>query len=446
MIKKKTAERESIFEVESRLDQLLNHKHPMYILSHEIDWTGFESRFEKLYSKDNGRPPAPIRLMVGLHYLKYTYDLSDEEVIWTWIENAYWQYFTGETYFQKDPPIDPSSMTRFRNRLKDNGLEELLRETIASGLRLKCIKPESLERITVDTTVQEKNIAFPTDIRLQTKMINKLVLQAKKEGGQLRQTYRKVCKIWMKKHSGYMHANQLKRASSLREKVKIRLGRIVRDIERKITQPSSELKSLLELADRLMKQKRKDKNKIYSLHELDIDCISKGKAHKKYEFGCKVSIVSTLKEGFLLSCEALHGNPFDGHTLRDTITKVTLNSGTNPSLVVTDKGYRGHKCEDLAEVVVRGVTKTKCRYKKKLVKRQSLIEAMIGHLKSESRMDRNYLKGKLGDKINSVLCAAGQNMRKLIKYLRKKFFFLHFLLFCWLFRMFPNASFQPRMS
>ena len=186
-----------------KLENVLNKKHPLYVLANEIDWNGFEEKFAPLYS-ENGRPACPIRLMVGLHYIKFTKDLSDEEVVWGWIENAYWQFFTGEEYFQKEFPIDPTSMTRFRNRLEEGGVLEILRETISAGLRLKCIRPESLEKVAVDTTVQEKNIAFPTDIGLYSKMIEKLVKQGKKEGISFRQTYRRECKRGLKKHSGYM--------------------------------------------------------------------------------------------------------------------------------------------------------------------------------------------------------------------------------------------------
>lgn len=431
MLKKKTEKPpENLFEVDLQLKDVLNNTHPLYVLESKIDWERFEDKFSPIYA-EKGRPAAPIRLMVGLHYLKYTKDLSDEDVVWEWLENAYWQYFTGEKYFQKNLPIDPSSMTNFRKRLQDKGLLELLKETISTGLELRCIRPDSLNKVAVDSTVQEKNIAFPTDISLYSKMIAKLVKQSKREGAQLRQTYKKVCKIKLKKHSSYMHANQLKRAKAARKFVKIRLGRVIRDVQSKLESRSDELNMLLGIAEKLFNQKREDKDKVYSLHELDVECISKGKANKKYEFGCKVSVATTLKEGFILACDALHGRPFDGHTLRDTLLKVNENSGVMPALTVTDKGYRGHKCNDLSEVCVRGTRKIKSRYKRKLVKRQSLIEAMIGHLKTDSRMDKNRLKGKMGDKVNAILCAAGQNLKKLICFLRKGFRnIFHFIYSC----------------
>ena len=428
MLKKSDPENDpKLFEIDLKLENVLNKKHPLYVLANEIDWNSLEQKFMPLYS-DKGRPACPIRLMVGLHYIKFTKDLSDEEVVWGWMENAYWQFFTGEEYFQKEFPIDPTSMTRFRNRLKEGGVLEMLRETISAGLRLKCIRPESLEKVAVDSTVQEKNISFPTDIGLYSKMIQKLVKLGKSEGVSFRQTYRKECKLSLKRHSGYMHARQTRRAARLREKIKVRLGRIIREIERKSDVSSPEMKDLLALAHRLHDQQRNDKNKIYSLHEQHVECIAKGKAHKRYEFGCKVSVATTLKEGFILSCDALHGNPFDGHTLRSTLNSVEANTGVMPSLTVTDKGYRGHKCSDLSEVIIRGVTKVTGRYKRKLVRRQSLIEAMIGHLKSDSRMDKNRLKGEMGDKMNAILCAAGQNLKKLMVFLWKAFLRLLFSL------------------
>lgn len=432
-----------LFEVDLKLENVLNKKHPLFVLANEINWERFERKFAPLYS-DNGRPACPIRLMVGLHYIKYTKDLSDEEVVWGWIENAYWQFFTGEEYFQKEFPIDPSSMTNFRNRLEDGGVMEMLKETIATGLNLKCIRPESLEKVAVDTTVQEKNIAFPTDIGLYSKMIRKLVKQGKKEGMAFRQTYQRDCKRSLKKHSGYYHARQMKRAKKEREKIRTRLGRVVREVWRKLDMPSEEMSELLALAQRLHDQQREDSDKLYSLHEQHVECIAKGKAHKRYEFGCKVSVASTLKEGFLLCCNAIHGNPYDGHTLRSTLETVEANTGVMPALTVTDKGYRKHGCSDLSEVIIRGVNKVRGRYKKKLVRRQSLIEAMIGHLKSDSRMDRNRLRGRIGDKMNAILCAAGQNLKKLMAFLWKGFLQLVFSLLESTFR--SNFLIQQRLG
>lgn len=310
-------------------------------------------------------------------------------------------------------------MTKFRNSLEDGGLIEMLRETISTGLKLKCIRPESPEKVAVDTTVQEKNIAFPTDIGLYANMIRKLVKQSKKESISFRQTYQRDCKRSLKKHSGYYHARQMRRAKRERQKIRTRLGRVIREVGRRLDLPSTEMSELLILAQRLHDQQRENTNKLYSLHEHHVECIAKGKAHKRYEFGCKVSVASTLKEGFLLFCDAIHGNPYDGHTLRSTLESVQENTGVMPSLTVTDKGYRGHKSSDLSEVIIRGVNKVRGRYKRKLVRRQSLIEAMIGHLKSDSRMDRNRLKSKMGDKVNAILCAAGKNLKKLMVFLWK---------------------------
>lgn len=403
----------ALFKTELR--HLVDERHPLVKLAGEVDWSSFEESFGQAYS-DAGRPGIATRLMVALHYLKFTFDLSDELVVQGWTENPYWQFFSGEKFFQHELPIDPSSMTRWRKRVGEAGAEELLRETIRAGLRLNFIKPTQLQRVNVDTTVQEKNVRFPTDARLLDLARERLVKQAQAEGIGLRQSYARVGKSALLMQSRYAHAKQFKRARKATRKLKTYLGRVIRDVERKMINPSAELQELLVVSKRIVAQERKSKNKVYSVHEPGVECISKGKAHKRYEFGCKVSLAATSKGGWLLAAQAHHGNPYDGHTLTATLEQLGRLTGAVPGDVFVDMGYRGHGYEGTS--VVHVDKKRRGRISKstwKWMKRRSAIEPTIGHLKSSKRLDRNRFKGSLGDKLNVILSAAGMNLHKIMK-------------------------------
>jgi IS5 family transposase len=280
----------------------------------------------------------------------------------------------------------------------------------------------------VDTTVQEKAIRFPTDARLYDRARERLVRAATAIGISLRQNYNRLSRNLLCQQSRYAHARQMKRARSCVRKLKTYLGRVVRDIERKCHQPNKNLQSLLQIGNRLLAQKRNDKHKVYSVHEPAVECISKGKAHKKYEFGCKVSVAATNRGGWFVGAQALHGNPYDGHTLADTLTQVTRIAMT-PEKVYVDQGYRGHgvtgDCEIHVDKRRRGRTaKSVWRW----MKRRASIEPGIGHLKREHRMDRSRLKGMAGDRINAILSAAGMNFRKLLRFMEEPLR----RIFCWL--------------
>jgi transposase, IS5 family len=290
--------------------------------------------------------------MVSLHYLKYTHDLSDEAVLAGWVENPYWQYLSGMEYFSHEMPIDPSSMSRWRSRVGEAGAGELLKETIEAGLRLKIIKPSELRRVNVDTTVQEKHIRFPTDPRLYDRMRQRLVAAAQREGLKLRHSYVRVGKRLLAQQSRYAHAKQWRRARGCTRKLRTILGRVIRDIERKALEPGEDLRGLLALARRLYRQKRHDKGKLYSVHAPEVECISKGKAHKRYEFGSKVALAVSSKGGWVLAAQALEGNPYDGHTLQSTMDRIVATNGTEPEHVYCDMGYRGHDYEGECKVHV----------------------------------------------------------------------------------------------
>jgi IS5 family transposase len=407
-----------LFRVE--LERLLDLQHSLVKLAHSIDWQAFDKSFAAMWHDNNGRPAIDTRLMVSLHYLKYTYDLSDEAVVEAWVQNPYWQYLSGMRYFEHEVPIDPSSMSRWRGRAGKAGVEELLQQTIRAGLRMKVITPNQLERINVDTTVQEKHIRFPTDSRLCNRARERLVKAATKAGLRLRQSYARLGKILLMQQSRYTHARQLKRARRAQRKLHTILGRVIRDIERKSQDKGQELEPelgvLLQRAKRIFEQKRHDKNKLYSVHAPEVECISKGKAHKRYEFGVKVSVATTSKGGWHVGALSCAHNPYDGHTLSAALAQVQSFIGQTPAQVFVDMGYRKHDYQGTSQIHVdkktRGGT---ARSLWKWMKRRAAIEPGIGHLKAEHRMERNRLWGEQGDMINAILSAAGMNFRKLLK-------------------------------
>lgn len=400
----------------SRLDQILDRKHPLFILANQIDWSVFENKFGTLYA-DRGRPALPTRLMVGLHYLKHAFDESDESVVARLLENGYWMYFCGFEFFIHRLPLDPSSLVRWRKRIGPKQMEQLLGETLETAKRGEHLTERHMERVNVDTTVQEKAIAFPTDARLQHKARVLLVKAAKQRGIPLRQSYLRLGKRALLMSSRYAHARQMRRAKAEQKKVKNYLGRVCRNIVRACPQPDRELAELLQLSQRLLTQKRHDKHKLYSLHAPEVECISKGKAHKKYEFGCKVSVATTSKDNWIVGVEALHDNPFDGHTLKGALKQIKRLVGWEAQHAYCDKGYKGNP-RQLDGTAVHLATRRKSSMTPRewrWFKRRSAIEPVIGHMKQDNRMDRNYLKGTDGDKMNAILAACGFNLRKLLR-------------------------------
>lgn len=408
-----------------KLTNLIDGRHELCRLAESIDWQGLVDQFGPLYA-EQGRPGVPIRLMVGLQYLKHAFGFSDEVVVKSWVENPYWQYFCGEEYFQHRLPIDPSQMTRFRTRLGENGCEKLLALTIAAGLETKAVKPGSFREVTVDTTVQEKAIAFPTDGRLYHKGRLWLVRLAKVSGIELRQSYVRKGKQALFMHQRYAAARQMRRARRELKRSKVYLGRVYRDILRKLPAQSAAVQERfaepLARVARLLAQQRQDKNKLYSLHAPEVECIAKGKAHKKYEFGIKVSLAVTQRDNFIVGVLALPGNPYDGHTLPAALHQVERLTGTQPERCFVDRGYRGHGIEDIS-VHIAGQRRGLTRALRRALKRRNAIEPIIGHTKHDGLMGRNYLKGTSGDAMNAILAAAGHNLRIILRKLRLSWLF-----------------------
>jgi len=407
----------------AQLRELLNPKHPLYVLAERIDWLEFDAAIDACYAEDIGRPGVNTRLMVGLVYLKHAYDESDESLVARWVENPYWQFFCGCRYLQHELPIDPSSLSKWRKRVGAERLEKLLEATIKTAVAMKALRPQEFEKVNVDTTVQEKAIAFPTDARLYHKMRAALVRRARSLGLALRQNYRFKSKKLLAKQGRYAHARQMKRAAKMTRQLKTILGRVVRDIERKAAKLQGQIADeplceLLAMAERLLAQTRTSKHKLYSIHAPEVECIAKGKVHKRYEFGCKTSVATTSKNNWIVGTHALDGNPYDGHTLGGAIGQVERLTGRSPEDVMVDQGYRGHGYTGSAIVhVVRTIPKRATRAFRRMLRRRAAIEPTIGHLKSGNRMNRNYLTGREGDKINAVLSAAGYNLRKLLRWI-----------------------------
>ena len=412
----------------SRLDQIIAMSHALVLLAKAIDWRFLEQTFGAVYSDGAGRPPLPTRLMAGIAILKHTYNLSDEAVCALWVENPYYQYFCGEEFFQHELPFDRSSMTNWRNRMGEERLQALLQESLSVATRTGAMKPSDLARVIVDTTVQPKNITFPTDAKLVNKAREKLVKLAKKFGVALRQSYERVGKVELIKHQRYAHARQFKRANRSLRKSKTFLGRVIRDIKRKISGDDvleTKFAWMLNLAGRVRDQERGQRGpKVYSLHAPEVECIGKGKPHKPYEFGVKVSIATTLKRSkggqFVIHAKALPGNPYDGHTLAKVIPGIEQLVGNEIQRIHADAGYRGHNAPPEYKFKVY-TSKQKRRVTPQIqreMRRRSAVEPVIGHTKNEHRMDRNYLAHRHGDANNAVLAAVGYNFSLLIKWLR----------------------------
>jgi transposase, IS5 family len=414
----------------SRLDAIIDMSHPLVKLAATIDWRFLEQRFGAVYEDKAGRPPLPTRLMAGLAILKHSYDLSDEVLCERWVENPYYQFFCGEAFFQHRLVFDRSSLTRWRQRMGEARLQALLQESLAVAAKTEAIKPSDLNRVIVDTTVQPKNVMFPTDARLLNRAREILVRLAPQCHVKLRQSYARVGKLALIKHQRYAHAKQFKRANRALRKLRTYLGRIIRDIGRKRggnvdLLNEIALDRMLVRARRVLEQKQRQRgSKIYSLHAPEVECIGKGKAHRPYEFGVKVSVATTLSHAkggqFVTHVKTLPGNPYDGHTLATVIPEIEALVGNTIERVLADKGYRGHNAppDYKFRVFTSGQKRRLTPKIKRELRRRSAIEPVIGHLKSEHRMGRNYLWHPHGDAANAVLAAAGYNFRRLIRWLK----------------------------
>lgn len=406
------------------LDQL-NPKHPLLQLANKMDWQYFETEFAPLYSTI-GRPAKPIRLMVGLCILKHLNNLSDENVVRQWVQNPYYQAFCGEVEFQWSFPCDPTDLIYFRQRIGTSGVEKIFAASIVIHGE-KALE----EEVCMDTTVQEAAITFPTDAKLYRKIIVHCLKIAKRNGIRLRRTYAKEIKQRKLECRFAGHPRNRAKARKAVKRLKTIAGRLVRELERQL--PVELLKALeekLALFHRVLKQKRSDNNKIYSLHEPQVYCLSKGKEHKKYEFGTKVSITTTRDSKIIVGALAFDSNVYDGHTLKKALLQLKTLNNYEPNVVLCDRGYKGKsKINDTR--IIRPNCKTKeaslemQELMRKRFRKRAGIEPVIGHLKSDHRLNRSYLKGFVGDQINVLMAAAAFNFKK---WMRLLFCFWYLLL------------------
>lgn len=399
----------------STLKQIINPRHSLVLLADEMPWREFENEYKHLYS-NTGLPAKPIRLMVGFLILKQIKGLGDETVVKEWVQNPYFQYFCGESEFRWEAPCDPSDLVHFRNRIGGDGVEKILE--ISVKIQPEKDKKRAMEIVSLDTTVQEKNITYPTDLKLSKRIIEQCQKIAKREGVKLRQSYKRILKKLMLMQRFAHHPKNYRKAEKAKRKMHTIAGRLIRELKRKL--PDSQLPQYinrLDLYARVLDQKKWDKNKIYSLHEPHVACIAKGKVAKKFEFGSKVSVAMSKEENMVLAVVNYTGNPNDSKTIEDTLNKVEQITGRKVKAAIVDRGYKVKKTVNGTQIIKpsplgSGSTAYEKMKMRKYFRRRSAIEPVISHMKNQYMMKRNFLKGVQGDVINAVMAGAAFNFKR----------------------------------
>ena len=442
----------------ARLDHMIDLRHSLAVLASRMPWQSIEASVAHLFSRkaragqalpdldlfgeapaplartsNAGRPRVPLRTMIALLYLKHAFDLSDEAVVERWSDSPNFQFFSGQAYFEPRLPCDATTLVKFRRLLGEEGVEELLAQTVNLAVSSKLIPAAALASVVVDSTVQEKAVAHPTDSKLLETARAKLVSAAQDAGIELKQTFAREGRLLRFKAGRYAHAKQFKRMRRTIKRQSTVVGRLVREIERKASVLSNAVRQTLgealAKARRIAEQSRSRKNtsgipKLYAWHAPEVECIAKGKSKTPYEFGVKVGIAMTLRHNLIVGAKAFTGNPYDGHTLREQLEQAAIlmqDTGMRPTTAYVDLGYRGVDADNPGVAIKhRGRFKTLNAQERKLLKRRQAIEPIIGHLKADHRMDRCHLKGEQGDRLHAVLCAAGYNIRWLLRMIAKK--------------------------
>jgi IS5 family transposase len=436
----------------ARLGEMVNPKNPMVILSRQMPWEDIEVYLAQFFVRTPqpgrvvliddwfgtneqcrgggvspaGRKPLPIRLMASLLYLAHHDGHSDEAVLQRWSESVPYQHFSGgdDGYYEHRKPCDASQISRFRQAIGEDGVEYLMHITLRVAVAIQAIPVEAFQSLIVDSTVQEKAIAHPTDSRLLEVARYHVIKAAQRVGFRLKQTFAQEARDLRRRAGGYAHARQFKRLRKVLRRQRTILGIVLRDIQRqRVSRPDSSelagLDSLLERAERLRTQQPKDKNKLYALHAPEVECIGKGKARKPYEFGVKTGLATTHSHSLIVGARTFPGNPYDGHTLNAQLEQATIlleGIAPPPKTVYVDLGYRGADQDNPdIEIIHRGKLKSLTQDQRQALRRRQAIEPVIGHLKSDHRMDRCWLKGATGDALHTLLCAIGYNLRWLLR-------------------------------
>ena len=408
------------------LVDFIDDKHELVLLSEKIDWDYFEEEFSPLYSK-TGNPSHPIRFMVGCLLLKHLYNLGDETLASAWIMNPYMQYFCGRVFFEHQFPCDPSNFVHFRKRIGEKGIEKIF----SYSVRMHDAKTSTSNFVLSDTTVQENNTTFPTDAKLCKKVIDYCNKIAESEGIKQRQRYTKVSKQLVRNTYNGKHPKRAKLARKSQRQLKTIAMRLIRELERNFTAEQQEFyRESMALYTKAVTQKRNDTDKVYSLHKPFTRCIAKGKAHKQYEFGNKVGLVTTSNKGkkIILGIKAFLQTPYDGHTIEPLLEQMETGGQQLPKELVYDRGGKGKSEIKGVKISIPGVPrKTDTAYqkhtKRKKFRTRAAIEPIIGHLKTDFRLAQNYFLGETGPQINALLSATAWNMKKMMEILKEKIYF-----------------------
>ena len=414
------------------LVDFIDTRHELILLSEKIDWSYFEKEFSPLYS-NTGMPSHPIRFMVGCLLLKHLYNLGDETLAQAWIMNPYMQYFCGRVFFEHQFPCDPSSFVHFRKRIGESGIEKIFFYSV----QMHDPKVKASGFVLSDTTVQENNITFPTDAKLCKKVIDYCNTIAENEGIKQRQRYTRKSKQLVRNTYNGKHPRRAKTARKSQRQLKTIALRLIRELDRHFnTEQKAHYKDSLALYTKVVTQQKHDKDKIYSLHKPFTRCIAKGKAHKPYEFGNKVGLITTSNKGvkIIMAIKAFLETPYDGHTIEPLLEQMENNAQKLPKELVYDRGGKGKSEIKGVKISIPGVPKKTDTPYQKQVKRKKFrtraaIEPIIGHLKTDFRLAQNYFNGESGPQINAFLSATAWNLKKMMIILRKNircYFFLFF--------------------
>lgn len=400
----------------NRLCDELNPEHELIRLGKVIPWDQIQADVEPLFTEGQSRPPLPARLATGLMILQHLYNVSDEEVVRVWVENPYWQAFCGYEFLQWEFPAHPTSLTRWRQRLGPEGLEKVLKVSIGVALKTKTVTVSELEKTIVDTTVMPKAITHPSDAKLIQRIIERIVKASARAGIALKRTFVRVSKRALRNYQRLMHGKRMKKAQRPLRQLRRYLSKILKDLDPHLESCPRDLFKEMAVGARLLIQTKEDKNKIYSCHEPEVSCIAKGKAHRPYEFGAKACLIVTEKRGLALTLTTHVGNPYDGHLLQETVCKAENMTGVEIKRVLVDLGFRGHEVKNKQVLISR--TKGLASPLKKALKRRQAIEPWIGHMKSDGKLGRCYLRGPKGDQIHGLLVAIAHNFRVILRKLR----------------------------